>query len=384
MVSRRTFTTGLAAGAVTGLLPHAAAAKPAYRGPNVILVRFGGGVRRAETIRPGSSFAPFLLHRLAPRGVLIPNMRIEQLDGVSTSHAEGTINILTGRYLAYADRGSSLFEDRLEPTQPTLFEYLREAFALEPHDALLINGEDRPQEEYLVAGATGHRSLAVRAEMLSLHRFKLHKNRRILAEAKLEDDGLLRAREELDALIARAPPGETLEPAPVVAAFWDRWRADFGDTGLVNPRGDSLLTEIAIRAMRELRPKLMMINYQDTDYVHWGNASHYTRAIAMIDKGLEQIVAAADAEDGYRGNTVFVVVPDCGRDANELMEVPFQHHFGTRAAHEIWALIAGPGIVRNRVLDASADQSAIAATVAAVMGFKAKHAESTALAGILS
>ncbi|MFN0193758.1 MAG: hypothetical protein ACKVP5_17595 [Aestuariivirga sp.] len=384
MVSRRTFATGLAAGTVAGAFATPAAARIAYRGPNVILVRFGGGVRRAETVERSGTYAPFLLNRFASRGVLIPDMRIEQLEGAATSHAEGTINILTGRYLAYADRGSSFLEDRLEPTHPTLFEYVREAFALEPHEALLINGEDRPQEEYLVAGATGHRSLTLRAEMLSLHRFKLHKFARILAERKLGEDELLRAQEEYDEVLSRAPPGERQEPSPTVASFWDRWREDFGDSGLVNPRGDALLTEIAIRAMRELRPRLMMINYQDTDYVHWGNPSHYTRAISIIDKGLEQIVATADADDFYRGNTVFVVVPDCGRDTNSLMDIPFQHHFNTRSAHEIWALIAGPGIVKGRVLDRTADQSAIAATIGAVMGFKAKQAEGTALSELLT
>ena len=38
---------------------------------------------------------------------------------------------------------------------------------------------------------------------------------------------------------------------------------------------------------------------------------------------------------------VFVIVPDCGRDANPLMGVPFQHHFNTKSAHEIWALVFG-------------------------------------------
>ena len=38
----------------------------------------------------------------------------------------------------------------------------------------------------------------------------------------------------------------------------------------------------AVTAMTELSPKLMMVCYQDPDYVHWGNASHYTRAIAVI------------------------------------------------------------------------------------------------------
>ncbi len=77
-------------------------------------------------------------------------------------------------------------------------------------------------------------------------------------------------------------------------------------------------------------------------------------------------------------------MPDCGRDANPLMGVPFQHHFNTKSAHEIWALIAGTHIAKGRVLDKTIDQSQIAATVAAVMGFKARHAEAGAIEEVLS
>src|SRR5271166_3541123 len=36
-----------------------------YAGPNVILVRFGGGVRRAETVRePEKTWCPFIYHEL--------------------------------------------------------------------------------------------------------------------------------------------------------------------------------------------------------------------------------------------------------------------------------------------------------------------------------
>ena len=149
--------------------------------------------------------------------------------------------------------------------------------------------------------------------------------------------------------------------------------------GLKNPRGDGALTELALWALKHLQPRLMMINYQDPDYVHWGNASHYTRAIARIDRDLARLVAAADADPAYRERTLFVVVPDCGRDANPTMSVPFQHHFNSPSAHQIWALIFGPGIVRNRVLDKPTDQSSVAATVGAAMGFKAARAEGRAL-----
>ena len=108
---------------------------------------------------------------------------------------------------------------------------------------------------------------------------------------------------------------------PELTDFWERWRRYYGETGLINPRGDRLLTELALRALRELRPKLLMVNYQDCDYVHWGILSHYTRAVSIMDNGLQQIVAAVEADPEYRDNTVFVVVPDCGRDRSEERRV---------------------------------------------------------------
>lgn len=383
MVDRRRVTAALGALLAGAAAPRIAVAAPAYAGPNVIIMRFGGGVRRAETIGELSQ-APFMMHQLTPRGVLIPDMRIAQLDGVETSHAEGTINILTGRYLAYADRGSTVFNDRLEPTKPTLFEYLRRSFAIAPHEALLINGEDRPQEEFLVGTVPGHNAFAVRSEMLSLHRYKLFKSARILSEGNHSEEELLAAKAEMDDLLERTPEDARAPQSREIERYWESWRESYGDSGFVNPRGDRLLAELAVRALKQLRPRLMMVNFQDTDYVHWGNATHYTRAISIIDQSIERIVAAADGDDFYRDNTVFVVVPDCGRDANGLMDVPFQHHFNTRSAHEIWALVAGPGIVKGRKLDKPIDQSAVSATVAALMGFRASEAEGEAVAEIFT
>jgi phosphoglycerol transferase MdoB-like AlkP superfamily enzyme len=147
----------------------------------------------------------------------------------------------------------------------------------------------------------------------------------------------------------------------------------------VNPRGDRLLTELAIRALTDLRPKLLMLNYQDCDYVHWGNLTHYTRAIAIMDDGLKQLVATVQSDPEYRENTIFVVVPDCGRDNNPLADVPCQHHFNSRSAHEIFALLVGPGIRKGVLVDKPADQISVAGTVAQLMGFKAEHAETRIL-----
>lgn len=383
-IGRRAFNTGLAAAIAAPVIGAAGGAQAAYRGPNVIIVRFGGGVRRAETIVPETSYAPYLSQVMAREGVLIPDLTIAQLDGVETSHEEGTLNILTGRYRSYRDAGSKLFEPHLEPTVPTLFEYLRRSFGVPAHQALMINGEDRPQEEFFSYGVHKTHGIAYRSEVLSLYRFKLWRLRARLAAGQGSDDELAATREELSELEARdyRTPGQP--QSPEIEAMWQAWQAYFGDTGLKNPRGDAALTELALWAMRRLQPKLMMINYQDPDYVHWGNATHYLRAITRIDEGLRSLVAAAAQLETYRSRTVFVVVPDCGRDANPLLSLPYQHHFNTRSAHEIWALIAGPGIVEGRVLDKPVDQTSVAATVAALMGFRAGQAEGRALAEIIT
>ncbi|MEO0701730.1 MAG: hypothetical protein AAFY80_06300 [Pseudomonadota bacterium] len=382
-MDRRTFNLGLGATAAALGLPRAATARE-YQGPNVILVRFGGGVRRVETIGETTTYAPYLRHELTRRGVFIPDMRIAQLDGVDTSHAEGTLNLLTGRYLAYRDAGSQFLLDRLEPTEPTLFEYLREAYDIPAHRALLINGEDRPQEEFFTYGVNEHYGIAYRSEMLSLHRFKLYKNAAILAEGTVGDAALEAARQEYADLMAADPRAITPDQSPDVTGFWQRWRAHYGDDGLRNPRGDRLLTALATRAMKELQPRLMMVNYQDPDYVHWGNPSHYTRAIQVIDEGLQRLVETVEADPFYAGNTIFVISPDCGRDDNPLMGVPFQHHFNTASAHETWAVIFGPGIERGKILDKPVDQSAIAPTIAALMGFRARAAEGDVLSEIMT
>lgn len=383
-IGRRSFNQGLACSVGAAALSTLPAPAQAYTGPNVIIVRFGGGVRRAETIGDGTSYAPYMMNVLAKQGTLIPDLSIAELKDVDTSHAEGTLNILTGRYKSYSKVGAQGLAPLLEPGEPTLFEYFRKAFAVPSHQALLINGEDRPQEEYLTYGGHKHYGVSYRSEVIGLFRYKLHKYKRILAEHNATDEVLAEAAKQLAELRAQDYRGTAIRNSPIMERFWDRWRADYGDSGLKNPRGDRLLTELAIRAIRELRPRLMMINYQDPDYVHWGNASHYTRAIAIIDAGIKRLGEAVANDPAYRGRTVFVIVPDCGRDANGLMAVPYQHHFNTRSAHEIFALVAGPGIARGKVLDKAVDQSSIAATVGAIMGFRAHAAEGRVLAEILT
>jgi len=400
---RRTFLKGVMAGA--GLLataPELVAAKlsstgaaqpkPSYKGPNVIIIRFGGGARRRETIDPKLTYSPFLCHELTKRGTLFKNMEIssfvkmEGRDGngkpveIETSHGQGTLYIMTGKYDRFRDVGGKFLGERFESTVPTVFEYLRKTYDIPEHQTLIVNGEDRTDEEFYSFSNHHLFGAHFRSNVLSLYRFKTYLLRRQLAIGKWTDEEIEKKKKELakfEALDYRTTGDD--KQGSDIEQFWEHWREYYGETGLVNPRGDRLLTELTTRALRELRPKLIMVNYNDCDYVHWGNMNHYTRAISVMDEGVRQIVSIVEADEEYRNNTIFVVVPDCGRDSNPFTAVPCQHHFGSRSSHEIFALVFGPGIARGQVVDRCVDQISVASTVGKLMGFKAEFAEGPVL-----
>ncbi len=350
--------------------------------PRVILIRFGGGVRRQETIAdPDRTWCPFVYHELyRNKGILLNNVEIEDGPGVITSHGEGTLYILTGKYEAYKDVHGRFLGNRFEARVPTIFEYLRSTYTIPAHEALIVNGEDRIDEDYFTFSNCPHYGVRYRSTVLSLHRFKSFMLRDELANGRWTRSGRAALTEqerhakqvELRLMEDRGDRVRDQHGAsPELDAFWERWRSHYGTAGFVNPRGDRLLTTLSLWALRHLRPKLLMINYQDPDYVHWGNRNFYTRAIAVIDEGIREIYNAVQSDEEYRDNTVFLIVPDCGRDSSRGMPIPYQHHFNSRSAREVFVIAAGPGIVRSPTqVDRKAQQCSVAASVGRIMGFE--------------
>lgn len=384
-ITRRRFVAAAGSVGAMTLLPSFARGSVAYGGPNLILVRFGGGVRRRETIEPEHSYSPYLSRVLRERGVVFPRMEMSNLQDVVTSHGQGTLYLATGRYDKYEDIEQKPFSDRFEPKVPTVFEYLRKSFEVPAHQTLIVNGEDRTAEEFYTFSNHHLFGIDYRSHVLSLYRYKVWLLRRKIQEGRFQGEDLDKAQREL-ASMERVDyrQSERTGQGPALDAFWERWRVHYGESGFVNARGDRLLTELALRALVVLKPRLMMINFQDPDYVHWGQAWHYTRAISIIDRGLEQLVAAVNGDPHYRDNTVFVVVPDCGRDDNRFTRLPYQHHFNSRSAREIWALVFGSGVAREIVVNDVVDQISIASTIGALMGFETPFAEGEPLHQVFS
>ena len=351
-----------------------------YKGPNVIIIRYGGGVRRKETIDPQYSYSPFMMNVLAPKATLFNNMSIEEIEDNNTSHAQGTVNILTGKYKAYHHQERRGLSELLLPTSPTLFEMFRKVYDVDVHEAIIVSGEDRFEEEGVMFGMDHNYGLDYRSEVLSYDKYRSYVLQKKLAEGGVTDEVQETLQTELNDIKEKSPSFSAPEKYPKqVQKFWNRWRNYYGDEGYKHPRGDRLSTEVALWAMRYLKPKLMMVNYQDPDMVHWGIKSHYTRAISVIDKGIHQLVKATEIDPFYRDNTVFVIVPDCGRDDNALMSVPFQHHFNTKSSHEVFAMLYGPGIGRGQLVDKAVDQTSVTSTVAALMGFDAPSVDGRVL-----
>lgn len=362
-----------------------AARKPYEKKPNVILVRFGGGVRRLETIsHPDRTCCPFIYHELAGKhGLLYKNMEITSGPGIATSHGQGTLYLITGKYHHYEDISHRPFADRFVPVVPTVFEYLRKEYDIPVHQALIVNGEDRVNEEFYTFSNNHQFGVNYKSTVLSLFRFKAYKLRQELTRTDLsekEREHLGKELEKMEARDYRTP--ETPVATPELDEFWRKWFAYYGNTGMINPRGDRLLTTLSLWALKELRPRLLMINYQDPDYVHWGPAHFYPRAISIIDEGVRELWNAVQADEEYRDNTVFVIVPDCGRDNNLALSVPFQHHFNSKCAHEIFGVVAGPKRYvpqSPRAYTRRTEQTSVTATIGDLMGFATPLAEAPSL-----
>lgn len=353
-------------------------ARPNYSGPNVILVRFGGGVRRRETIDPKHTYAPYLCKELTKRGTLYRNMVLDRIDDVETSHGQGTLYLLTGKYDKFKD--DAFLGERFEAKVPTIFEYLRKSYHIPEHQTLIVNGEDRTQEEFYSFSNHHLFGASFKSATLSLFRFKTWLLQEGLEEGRWTGKELAKKKQEFKKMTSLDYRTKgNFHTNEKLNEFWARWKQHYGESGFVNPRGDRLLTELTLWSMKHLQPRLLMINYNDPDYVHWGNMSHYTRGISVIDHGIRDLVTAVEANPFYRDNTIFVVVPDCGRDSNPLVSVPCQHHFGSKSSHEIWALLFGPGVPKGKVIDREVQQISVASTIGQYMKMPTAHTEGPVL-----
>lgn len=111
--------------------------------------------------------------------------------------------------------------------------------------------------------------------------------------------------------------------------------------GLV--RHDYFTFELALETMQLLRPRLLYIALDETD--DWAHNGRYDRTLEMIaylDRGLERLWKAFQADPFYRGKTTLIVTTDHGRG-----DTPAdwgKHGAKVDGAEAIWIAALGPHV----------------------------------------
>ena len=235
LLPRRAFIKGVLAGTGTltvgnNLFADDAVISPekaprTRTGPQRHPVRFGGGVRRRETIDPENTYAPFFCHELTKRGTLFKKMDIDFFQDINTSHGEGTLYLTTGKYEKFKDVTGRFLGGRFEASVPTVFEYLRKTYDVPDHQTLIVNGEDRGDEEFY--NFSNHHLFGARykSNTLSLRRYKTYLLRHQIAAAKWTGKELEQKKsdlEKMESIDYRLT--EANGQGPELDGFWQRWR----------------------------------------------------------------------------------------------------------------------------------------------------------------
>lgn len=110
--------------------------------------------------------------------------------------------------------------------------------------------------------------------------------------------------------------------------------------------GDTMNIAFGIEVMKEFKPELMVINMTDIDIAHF-DYTKYANAIGVADFALYKLWDAIQSTDGMRDNTILIVMPEHGRNAqpNTVIDAYGRYaldHNNDQMSREVFCLIAGP------------------------------------------
>jgi hypothetical protein len=336
---------------------------------NVVIVRFGGGVRYQETF--GDPLLANLpqMRSLLKEGTLYQNVYNEG----DTSHVGATTQLLTGRPCPPSRI------DKTSPLDPTIFECLRKEKGrrIGPEKCVVVdhstvdfhyNYSKDPQFGFDLGG------YCFRPRLITYHAL----NDVIANEQDQNNDVCKRAR-ALQALIWVTEDYEHIEdPAQPPARFDEAGTRFVKDTFArdkvpIVKSGDDLVWYFARSLMehRDFTPKVLVLNFAGPDVAHGGSFSAYVEKIRELDDLVGSVHNAVMKKvRGYAGSTLLIVTPDVGRSLQGEGSGGFvNHRTGDEGCRHLWALFLGPGVPKNRQVTGKHSQYDIAATVGNILGF---------------
>ena len=139
--------------------------------------------------------------------------------------------------------------------------------------------------------------------------------------------------------------------------------------------------------MQTFAPDIMAVDFGEIDCAHYGSWSRYVEAIKRTDELTWRIWQASERMEQYRGKTLFLILPDHGRELDHDGRWGFIHHsdfYTNEGADEgcrrVWMLALGAGIKPEMQIDKPVPITAAAATGLEYLGLdKSKGAENSVL-----
>ena len=341
------------------------------RRPKIVVVTFGGGARDAETFAPdGQRNIPHLLRELIPQATFFTQVVNRGILG----HYVATASLATGVYERFNNFAA------VQPTNPTIFEYLRRDLRRPAEDAWVVapsNGFGGIGESVNPAYGSG---LGARV-LLPKH---------LLAAALRDQSGasyehLLRDNYETP-LFDPSPTGSLSQEQMHSTAELLRVSVDDFRSHAQNLRSpDELSVYLARRIMRQIAPSLLWVTLHDIDIAHSGAFSLYLEGIRRSDRLCAELWNTVQSEPEYKDCTTMFILPDFGRDADEDSGGNgFQHHrTGDALSRTTWMLAMGPGIRQNVTVDRPVESIDLVPTLARRLGLDARFAQGRLLHEVL-
>jgi hypothetical protein len=362
-IGRRSFLRALAGGLLAGTAGARRARGSVDAGATnkLVIVQFGGGVRSSETISdPSHRYIPRLWNDLVSRGTLCTNMRVEG----PVVHSNSTASLLTGHW-EYAD-----LDWAQPPVHPSVFELYRQAtgaadtatWAFVYASILARTGESK---------MLGTRFAANVVVPPTIPRETAEEFDRWIAEARAtgsrqaEASALRRAARLVREASRFSLAGlRSAEARTFVEEQTEGWKRSEGSVS-----HDAFLADAALACMDRFAPDVLAICFGEIDSAHYGSWSRYVEAISHTDALTFRLWQETTRHPAYRGRTLFLVLPDHGRELERPQGPGFVHHsdFYTDAGADegcrrVWMMMLGPGVPVGRRISRPIPITAVAAT----------------------
>jgi hypothetical protein len=132
---------------------------------------------------------------------------------------------------------------------------------------------------------------------------------------------------------------------------------------------DAFLADAALACMDRFAPDVLAICFGEIDCAHYGSWSRYVEAISHTDSLTFRLWQATTRHPAYQGRTLFLILPDHGRELEHPGGPGFLHHsdfYTNTGADEgcrrVWMLMLGPGVAADRQVAQQVPITAVAAT----------------------